>query len=237
VTLKGEVLDQDLPGTACPLCRGAAVLAGAAAMPELQRSMAASQRLYEVEQRRRQLDDFQGIWLPYGFSDGLAVRQIADLKKGYGVWCPACLGFGQTGCATCGGTALLKCPNASCVQGTEVCSDCQGKGRKTSTSGSATTLTKRCDTCGGAGKRRCDACSGKGHVPCPDCAERGVLTCKKCSGTGHPAPCTKCSGEGLAVCTRCAGKGQANGPPCTYCQGQGASLCTSCLGTGRERSK
>ena len=232
VTLKGAVIDQELPALPCLSCKGASFWNARPLLDELSRAEAAARRLFAVEQLRRGREDYRGIWLPRGVADGLDVRTIAILRTAAGTPCVSCLGFGAIGCEACAGAGRTRCTNDRCVQGTEICPDCGGTGRSRTTSGSGG-IQKRCDTCGGTGKRQCATCAGKGDLVCARCEGRGERLCPTCRGTGDAPVCDRCEGQGFLPCSRCAGHGEVRGQPCTACAGQGVLLCPNCQGSGR----
>ena len=246
ITLGGGVVDQEVAGGRCPLCNGMGVLPATASFDQLVREHAEALRLFGMEERRRGYEDSQQIWLPAGVLTNLSPKEVSNLRKAYGTPCEACMGFRSLACAACGGVGKLKCSNTRCVQGYEICPDCNGRGRggsntagstrtgSSSSLGSASSMSQRCNGCGGVGKRVCQDCQGKGHLICTKCEGHGNTLCTKCKGTGQSPVCTKCRGEGVVECTRCNGMGKdRRGATCDTCMGRGVLLCKSCLGSGR----
>lgn len=228
VTLRGEVIEQELRAQPCAACGGVGAWNARPVLAELSREEAVARRAFSVEQLRRGRRESQGIWLPRDLADGLEVRSTAAVRKAHGVDCTACLGFGALGCTQCAGAGKIRCTNRDCLHGTEICPDCRGAGR--SRTGAVTRL---CDTCQGSGKRECPTCEGKGFLVCARCEGRGESLCATCRGTGASAECVRCGGQGFSACTRCSGTGEQRGQPCASCGGAGHILCTNCQGFGR----
>lgn len=253
VSMSGELLVQDMPGSKCAACEGRGRIPGLALESETAGPYAEAQRQFKIQQQRRGFEEAGGVWLPAGLATAMSARQTAALRKAFGVPCAICSGLGRQACETCTGKGLVKCENEDCKEGIETCRDCGGKGKVRSSSrdsnlqtqvgGSSsrfgsntrgTTVTLRtCATCNGAGKRVCQDCGGQGMVTCSACEGRSEKVCRSCKGTGDAPLCSKCQGEGYATCSRCAGTGTYRNGPCTYCRGEGGMLCTTCQGTGR----
>ena len=232
VTLKGDVVEQNLPMQPCGSCGGTGLWNGRPLLDELARVEATALRAFGVEQMRRGREEVRGVWLPRGVSDRLSVRSIAAMRTAVGAPCAACKGFGAVGCTACRGAGRIRCTNSRCVHGTQICPDCGGKGRQTTTHQSGT-LTKRCATCGGTGKISCPVCGGKGELVCGRCEGRGEALCTTCEGRGEAALCTRCQGQGFVTCTRCQGTGKVRDQLCATCKGEGVILCANCQGSGR----
>lgn len=231
VKLSGEIIERDAPGAACPACRGRGSLSGRLTPEEIESVRATAMTSFALLQRQKGREEWTGIWLPVGLSGSLSTRQIVAFRKGFGALCPDCLGFGRSGCESCGGTGFTACRNSGCVQGTEICPDCGGIGRL---KGSANTnsMILTCPGCKGSGRRSCPACEGRGLMECGDCEGKGEILCRRCKGIGHPAACVRCGGAGLADCTRCGGTGLDRGAACAACKTEGVIPCRSCTGTG-----
>ncbi len=232
VSLKGSVIEQELPSLFCESCKGTGTWNARPLLDELSRAEAAARRAFVVEQLRRGREENRGIWLPRGAADQLNVRSIAAMRVAAGTPCATCLGFGAIGCMQCSGAGRIRCTNKNCVQGTEICPVCNGTGRsRTATDSGA--IQKRCEACNGLGKRECPVCHGKGELVCDRCDGRGESLCAACRGAGEAPLCDRCEGQGFLVCTRCAGKGEVRGQSCIACGGQGVVLCPNCQGAGR----
>jgi hypothetical protein len=231
-SLKGELIEQTVVGARCELCGGRGRIPARTPDTVLAREEAEALRNYAAEQRQRGMAEARGIWLPAGLYETLTVRDRAALRKAFGVSCSSCRGFGSTSCTACNGAQVLKCPNAACVSGVEICQDCDGRGRSSTTRGS-TSVQDRCQSCRGTGRRICLECGGKGVVVCDKCQGQGEIPCRTCNGTGDAPACAKCKGDGTIECTRCAGTGKIRGEPCATCAGEGLTLCKACDGSGR----
>ncbi len=239
VTLKGEVIEQELPAMVCESCRGTATWRARPLADEIARAEAAARRAFGVEQLRRGRVEGQGIWLPRGVAEALDVRGLARMRRAFGLPCPTCSGFGAIGCATCQGAGRVRCTNRDCVHGTEICPDCKGSGRTSAAASGSVggAVLTRCATCRGAGKRECPVCGGKGELPCNRCDGKGETLCAECRGAGEAPECARCGGQGFVLCTRCGGVGSQRDVSCTACAGQGVLLCTNCQGFGRARRR
>lgn len=232
LTLKGDVVDQVVVGGKCPYCRGVGRVAARTPDDQLANEEAQAFQTFAAEQQRRGLEESRGLWFPPGLWDSLTPKQQAAARKGAGVPCDHCRGFGSQSCTSCDGAGILSCANANCASGVEICPDCNGRGRTTGSRGT-TALQTRCETCNGTGKRTCTICNGKGFNQCSTCQGRAENVCRSCRGTGEGSGCSKCHGDGTIPCTRCNGTGQSRGAACVVCNGQGASLCKTCNGAGR----
>jgi hypothetical protein len=253
VTMKGDVVEQTVAGAVCSVCQGTGKLPARTTQDRLQRDEADARRIFDFEQRQRGLVAWQGIYLPANFSDRLEPRQIAALRKGFGVWCEHCGGFRRIGCETCKGVGHTPCTASGCVQGRVVCDVCGGRGRTTgartdsdsswsfNTSGgtgrsASRTASVRCEACNGIGIRNCEECNGAAIIRCRDCKGEKDTLCRACNGSGMPAVCTRCKGDGVQPCSRCRGTGKGRrGEPCEHCDGRGEVLCPACEGAGRGR--
>jgi len=231
-SLSGKVIEQDVPGAPCPVCHGLGTLPGRMSVAERNAVLGEARTNFELHQRGMGREEWMGIWLPAGSWEALPIRQAAALRRGFGVDCSACSGWGRTACSPCGGTGKTACTNAACIQGTEICPDCKGIGRTSAQSGSRT-MTQTCGTCNGAGKRTCTVCAGEGFLVCAQCEGRGETLCTRCNGTGQAPTCTKCGGTGLLNCPSCNGTGKQGDEPCSACKGEGVMLCRTCGGAGR----
>ncbi|MCX7818493.1 MAG: hypothetical protein N2652_04690 [Kiritimatiellae bacterium] len=232
LTLKGEVVDQVVVGGKCGYCRGLGRVPARTPDDQLANEEAQALQSYAAEQQKRGLEEVRDLWLPAGLWETLSPKQQAAARRAAGVVCERCHGFGSQSCATCNGAGISGCGNQNCAGGTEICPDCNGRGRSSGTRG-ATALQTRCETCNGTGKRTCTECTGKGFVECSKCAGRGESVCAACRGTGEGSPCSKCQGDGTIPCSRCSGSGRYREAICASCDGRGASLCKSCNGAGR----
>jgi len=232
VSLSGNVIDKEAPGTPCPACRGRGTLMGFLSADERASAMVRAAQSFSILQRKMGREEWMGIWLPVGLSETLRSRQIVALRKGFGVQCPTCSGFGGEGCESCGGTRFTGCSNTGCVQGREICPDCSGTGRLRDTSGTTGSI-RSCASCNGSGKRTCTVCAGRSLLTCIDC-EGGERLCTRCKGVGQAAACVRCGRTGLAECTRCQGTGTDRGVPCVACKGEGVVPCRTCGGTGQS---
>lgn len=230
VTLKGEVIEQEMPAMPCESCGGSGVWRARPLSDELTRDLGAARRAFGVEQLRRARVESQGLWLPRGVTEALDVRGLARVRRAAGLPCAACNGFGAIGCAACQGAGRVRCTNRNCFHGTEICPDCRGTGRAGGSSGISLT---RCATCRGAGKRECQVCDGRGELPCNRCEGKGETLCAACRGVGEAPECARCGGQGFQVCARCGGAGAQRGAVCATCAGQGVLLCPTCQGFGR----
>lgn len=230
VTLKGEVLEQEMPSLLCESCGGSGFWRARPLATELTRDESAARRAFGVEQLRRARVESQGLWLPRGVMEALDVRGLVRVRRAAGLPCTACNGFGAISCATCQGAGRVRCTNRNCLHGTEICPDCRGTGRGGGSSGVSLT---RCATCRGAGKRECQVCNGKGELPCNRCEGKGETLCAACRGAGEAPECARCGGQGFQVCARCGGAGVQRGAVCATCAGQGVVLCPACHGFGR----
>jgi len=238
VTLKGEVVEQELPALVCESCRGTGAWRARPLADEIARDEAGARRAYGVEQLRRGRVENLGIWLPRGVAEALDVRGLARMRRAFGLPCAACNGFGAIGCANCQGAGRIRCTNRNCVHGIEICPDCKGSGRASSAaSGSGGAVLTRCPTCRGAGKRECPVCGGKGELPCGRCDGKGETLCAACRGAGESPECARCGGQGFSLCARCGGVGRQRDVPCAACAGQGVILCPNCQGFGRARRR
>lgn len=240
LSLGGESNTLEVAGGRCPACHGLGRLPSLITADEWARQEGEALRVFKLEQLKRGLEEFRGIWLPHGTSANLSVRQIAALRRGFGTPCETCHGIGSAACSACEGAGRVVCPK-TCTQGWLVCPDCGGKGRsnkKASESGSSTSgsssgaVMARCDTCKGAGKLRCTECDGTGVTACETCSGSGRKVCAICKGRGEAPSCAKCQGAGLTECPRCKGTGTYRDKPCEDCNGGGVKLCTACQGAG-----
>ncbi|MDZ4197721.1 MAG: hypothetical protein U1E27_00385, partial [Kiritimatiellia bacterium] len=230
--LNGEIVEQETPGVMCPVCRGRRTLAGRRTAAERTTAQGAVLQTYQLEQQRLGREDWLGIWVPAGLAEQFRARESAALRKAFGVWCSTCSGSGRRGCEPCGGTGIRACSNGRCIQGTEICPECNGSGR-TQSSGGSRSLTRGCTACNSTGKRTCSTCEGKGFLVCAPCQGRGEILCARCGGSGQNATCNRCTGSGLADCTACRGTGVYRNEICAVCKGDRVLLCRTCNGAGR----
>lgn len=231
ITLTGTRVERDAPGAPCPVCKGRGNLPGLSTKEEVDAEFVNANRAYALFQRQRGREEWHGIWLPAGSPGSLKARQIVALRKGFGVLCSECAGFGRSGCTGCGGTGTLPCGNDACVQGNEFCPDCGGTGRLRGPA-NTNTMTLTCPGCRGIGHRTCGVCEGRGLTECSDCDGRGETVCRRCKGAGRPPACSLCGATGLSDCERCDGTGLDRGAACAECKTEGIQPCRGCGGTG-----
>jgi hypothetical protein len=231
VTLTGARVERDAPGAPCPVCKGRKTLPGLRTAEEIEAALVNAGQAYALLQRQKGREEWYGLWLPAGLPGPLEIRRVVALRKGFGVLCPDCAGFGRSGCDSCGGTGALPCGNDACVQGEEFCPDCDGTGRFRD-SDDTNTMVLTCPGCKGVGRRACSVCEGRGLTDCPDCDGSGERVCRRCKGAGRAPACTRCGATGLSDCTRCDGTGLDRGAACAECKTEGVMPCRSCGGTG-----
>ncbi|KAK9971038.1 hypothetical protein ABG768_026934 [Culter alburnus] len=74
-----------------------------------------------------------------------------------------------------------------------------------------TSSIKKCDPCGGLGKKPCSSCTATGSKVCSECngsrQRPDNESCNKCDYSGREK-CSSCSGSGFHKCDTCDGKGQ-----------------------------
>ena len=170
--------------------------------------------------------------------------------------CPTCLGAGEIGCSTCGGSGSLVVSNgATCstcggsgsvtVSNGTTCSSCKGSGSVTVSNGTT------CSSCNGSGEVNCSSCGGEYLIAevCTNCRTRMTRDeyvannyfCTWChEGDTTSVYCNSCN-FGKTSCSGCGGDGKvSSSKSCSACGGDGrtdsSTGCSICGGDGRVDS-
>ena len=232
--LRGELRKVDMPNSRCDACGGEKTVPVKRGLRAHGTGRADQIRSYEAAQEGKGFARSGKLWLPGDLDlKKIPARQMAAMRRSFGLPCETCGGLGADACEECKGAGKLVCPEEECSGGRVPCPDCKGtKFKEETKEGSVRPVRVRCPTCNTLGHVQCPECGGKHFISCGECEGRGAEPCKDCKGSGTPPDCRTCKGDGYTPCRSCKGGGERKGTPCPECAGTGEQLCARCEGFG-----